>query len=128
MNEMPPSPWIHIGECPVCVNGLCRVRTCTVEAGSAHFYAMCDECEALWLTPNTDTPFSFPDSCDPKCPICQQDLYGQQAHWSLADELRGSEWMSNAIFDVPNPDSLAPDSLATLDDDANYGQDDSSPQ
>ncbi|MEZ6074539.1 MAG: hypothetical protein R3C56_02360 [Pirellulaceae bacterium] len=71
---------------------------------------------------------SFPDSCDPKCPICQQDLYGQQAIGRWPMNCGDSEWMSNAIFDVPNLDSLAPDSLATLDDDTNYGQDDSSPQ
>ncbi len=127
MTETPPSPWIHIGECPVCVNGLCRVRSCTSESGSLHFYAMCDECEALWLAPDTDTPQTFPDACNPKCPICQQDLYGPQAHWSLADELRGSEWMSNAIFDVSNLDSTTPESLASLDDDASYGQDEPKP-
>ena len=88
---------------------------------------MCDECEALWLAPNTDSPRTFPDAADPKCPICQQDLYGPQAHWSLAEELRGTEWMSNAIFDVPNSDTLAPDTLAAIDDNPNCGQDEPQP-
>ena len=102
MTELPPSPWIHIGECPVCVDGLCRVRTCVKDA-AAHFYALCDECEALWIAPNTDSPRTFPGASQPQCPICQQDLYGAQAHWALADELRGTEWMANAIFEVANP-------------------------
>lgn len=126
MSELPPSPWIHIGECPVCVNGLCRVRTC-MQDGSVHFYAVCDECEALWLAPNTASPRTFPDAIQPKCPVCQQDLYGVQAHWALADELRGSEWMANAIFDVPNFGSLDPSSLAGWDEDASYSPDDPKP-
>ena len=39
-------PWIHIGECPVCVDGLCRIRCCEGDNGIAHLFAMCDECEA----------------------------------------------------------------------------------
>ncbi len=67
---------------------------------------MCDECEALWLAPSTSEPPKFPDACQPNCPICGQDLYGPQAHWSLASELRDTDWFANAIFDVPNADSL----------------------
>lgn len=142
MSEPPAAPWIHIGECPVCVNGLCRVRTCRspaggktpvgnalvgdLPAGTLHFYAMCDECEALWLTPTTDAPRQFPDACEPKCPICQQPLYGEQAHWSHAEELQGTEWSANSIFDVPNEDSLDPNSLANMDD-LSYGQDETKP-
>lgn len=122
MNETPQAPWIHVGECPVCVNGLCRIRTCCEPSGSTHFYAMCDECEATWLQPDTGTPKSFPDAEHPQCPICQAPLYGEQAHWALSEELSGSEWEANAIFDVPSsvaiplpengklpPESEAPD-------------------
>ena len=116
MSENQAAPWIHIGECPVCVNGLCRVRTCCSLTGKPHLYAMCDECESLWLTPTTDAPRRFPDASDPKCPICQQPLYGEQAHWSNADELPGTEWFANSIFDVPSDDMLDPNSLANMED------------
>ncbi len=102
MTEVPASPWIHIGECPVCVNGLCRVRTCEDQQGQQHFYAMCDECEATWLSPSTDTPRSFPDPDNPLCPVCDRVLYNEQAHWSLAEELSGSPWAKEAVFDVPS--------------------------
>jgi hypothetical protein len=63
---------------------------------------MCDECESLWLKPSTDGPRQFPDADHPKCPVCGQDLYGVQAHWSLADELAETEWGVNSIFEIPS--------------------------
>ncbi len=98
---------------------------------------MCDECEALWLTPSTDASRCFPDACDPKCPICDQPLYGEQAHWSHSEELPGTEWLANSIFDLPNAncidiensdlDSPESDSLASSKDDMSYGQDEPKP-
>jgi hypothetical protein len=96
------TPWIHIGECPVCVNGLCRVRYCEDSAGLGHLYAMCDECEALWLEPSTSSQRQFPSAEAPVCPICARPLYGPQAHWATAQELSHSDWTQAAIFDVPS--------------------------
>jgi hypothetical protein len=146
MNETPTLPWIHIGECPVCVNGLCRVRTCEGNHGSRHFYAMCDECEALWIEPSTESEKSFPDATRPACPICGQDLYGPQSHWSLPQELGGTVWEENAIFDLPSDVGSSDDNVekaqdsaehappAALDpalrdglDDVSYGQDEPKP-
>lgn len=105
MNDRQSNPWIHIGECPVCVDGLCRVRTCTTPNGESHFYALCDECEATWIEPDNSSQKTFPDAEHPQCPICAADLFGPQAHWSQADELRGSKWSEFAIaIEVP-PDS-----------------------
>ena len=103
MNELPPSPWIHIGECPVCVNGLCRVRTCEDEQGLQHLYAMCDECEAIWVKPDTSSERVFPRGEDPQCPLCSRPLYGEQAHWSAPEEVAASsDWSIAAIFEMPN--------------------------
>ncbi len=103
MSELPPSPWIHIGECPVCVNGLCRVRACQDASGKRHLYAMCDECEALWLKPDTTSERVYPQSEDPLCPICSQPLYGPQAHWAAPDEVAVEpEWSMAAIFEMPS--------------------------
>lgn len=97
MKDRQSNPWIHIGECPVCVNGLCRVRTCTNDGGEHHFYALCDECEATWTEPDTASQKTFPDAENPRCPICIADLFGPQAHWAHADELRGTRWSEYAI-------------------------------
>lgn len=92
--------WIHIGECPVCVDGLCRVRFCESEQGEGHLYAMCDECEAIFLEPSTSSPRRFPCSEAPDCPICSRPLYGPQAHWATSQELQHTDWNAAAIFEV----------------------------
>ena len=121
MNELPPSPWIHIGECPVCVNGLCRVRTCEDEQGRRHLYAMCDECEAIWVKPDTASERVFPRGEEPLCPVCSRPLYGEQAHWTEPEEIAASsDWSLAAIFEMPNAldqpqvsDLLMMDDIAT---------------
>lgn len=96
------TPWIHIGECPVCVNGLCRIRFCEDRQGHGHLYAMCDECEAIWTEPSTSTKRQFPNVDEPECPLCSQPLYGPQAHWATAQELNHTDWSEAAIFEVPS--------------------------
>lgn len=124
------------------MNGLCRVRSCRGPQGELHIYAMCDECEALWLVPNTDGPSSFPDATHPQCPICQQALYGPQAHWAHAEELQNTDWQDNAIYELPSgapadagtgnstEDDAAIDLADTVDfpaKDLSYGKDDPKP-
>ncbi len=110
-SPLPESLWIHIGECPCCVNGLCRVRSCC-DNGQLHLYAMCDECEALWTEPSTDASRQFPDIDNPQCPICNGPLYGPHAHWAEASELSNTPWSAVAIFDLPSaePPEIAPTS------------------
>ncbi len=100
--EVPETPWIHIGECPVCVNGLCRVRYCVSESDQPHCYALCDECEATWLNPTTDDDPTFPDAEQPRCPVCGRPMFGSQAHWARSEELAGTPWGEVAIFEVPS--------------------------
>lgn len=100
MKEQPANPWIHIGECPFCVDGLCRVRACHGGESGAHLYALCDECGSAWTEPTTDSPKTFPDLDDPRCPACKQPLYGDHAHWALAEDVNGSGWSESVIFEV----------------------------
>ncbi len=109
MNELPPSPWIHIGECPVCVNGLCRVRACKGLLSQPHLYAMCDECESIWVKPDTATTKVYPKSEDPVCPICSQPLFGPQAHWAGPEDVASSnDWSMAAIFEMPSSSDYQP--------------------
>ncbi len=117
MKKPPAYPWIHLGECPVCVNGLCRVRTCTgCSDGKPRHYAVCDECEACWTVPDTTQKKTFADAQDPACPICGVEMYGPQSHWSLPEELRGTDWAANAILDVGQSVGPAGSDLLTTDD------------
>ena len=112
--QLPSLPWIHIGECPFCVNGLCRVRYCDHQQGP-HLYAMCDECEAMWLEPTTDSPKQFPDAEHPKCPICAGPLYGDSSRWAEPQDLKDSPWQDAAIYDLPSADPT-PEDFLTPDD------------
>lgn len=104
MNNTPPIPWIHIGECPFCVNGLVRVRSCKSDGNDRHLYALCDECEAMWLTPSTSDEKHFPDAETPQCPICSASLFGDSARWAIPADLKGSDWESQSIFTLPEED------------------------
>lgn len=93
------SPWIHIGECPFCVDGICRIRTC--QGGDAmHFYAMCDECDAMWTQPDTATKKIFPDPENPLCPVCGVPVHDEQSHFAIARELESTDWGAQAIYEL----------------------------
>ncbi|MFK7736975.1 MAG: hypothetical protein AB8B50_13150 [Pirellulaceae bacterium] len=104
MKETPPNPWIHIGDCPVCVQGLVRIRTCTGGNAGVQHFAMCDECEAIWLEPDTSTEKQFPDAENAKCPICEEDLFGSASRWSLPADISGTDWEANSILEFTSPE------------------------
>lgn len=107
-DERYSGPWVHIGECPVCVNGLARVRTCG-EGESRHLFAICDECEAVWTEPDTAASRRFADAEDPRCPLCDLPLYGEQSHWSMPSEVEGSPWSAAVIFAWPSTEAADTD-------------------
>lgn len=96
--SQPIDSWIHIGICPVCESGMCRVRRCTGD-GTTHFFALCDECDAIWTEPSTESEERiYADSDSPTCPICKADLYGDQCDWATLDEITDDAWRSNLIL------------------------------
>jgi len=117
MSSIPPSPWIHIGECPVCVDGLCRVRSCEDHQGRRHLYAMCDECEASWVKPDTSSTKTYPRGEDPLCPVCARPLFGDQARWAEPEDIvANSDWSMAAIFEMPNTIEQQVSDLLVVDD------------
>lgn len=109
MSQQPTSPWIHIGECPICTDGLCRVRCSPAADGSKQLYAMCDECEAIWLEPSTSAKHIFPDAEDPLCPLTNVPLYGSTSRWASVEDIKGTAWEFEVIVDVPSDVSPASD-------------------
>ena len=119
MNTTPPNPWIHIGECTFCVNGICRVRCCTAVEDEKHLFAVCDECEAIWIEPDTGSEKHFPDPESATCPICPAPLYGDQSRWALAEDLAGTPWETQVIYSVPSSDLDEPSEKVTPSDHSN---------
>jgi hypothetical protein len=101
-HEPPSFPWLHLGDCPVCGDGLCRIRCCTSVDGGQHLFAICDECETIWLQPDTSSKRFHPDSRDPKCPITGRELFGEHSRWANTEDIRGTVWESEVIVELPS--------------------------
>ncbi|QDV60919.1 hypothetical protein [Crateriforma conspicua] len=112
------TPFHSISKCPICGGGLCGVRICGLpshelqktmlsdsadnqkqivapeigEATAPHGLVVCDECEAIWLEPDTSGPHQYTDAENPKCPICHEPLFGDQCHWANTDEVAFLGW------------------------------------
>ncbi len=111
MTTETPEVWVYLGRCPVCAEGLCRIRACTGRSAernqpTAHLFAVCDECEAVWTHPDLDSQWSFADAADPACPVCEAPLFGSQARWARPADIRGTRWEPVAIVQpVVRPES-----------------------
>lgn len=68
------------------------MRKCSDQCAGVHFFALCDECEAIWLKPDLQAERIFPDAENATCPICNADLFGSQARWATKQELHGTSW------------------------------------
>lgn len=85
-------PLHSVDVCPVCGCGLCGIRICGFGTDQAHGLIVCDECEALWVEPDTCTPHVFRDAENPCCPICGEALWGEQSRWANRDDLVQLGW------------------------------------
>ncbi len=112
------SPLHSISSCPICGGGLCGVRICglpsartrqliaptdppfggeaapsDIDRGVApHGLVICDECEAIWLDPDTSTEHQYTDPEDPRCPICRDRLWNGNNHWANVAEIAFLGW------------------------------------
>jgi uncharacterized protein YbaR (Trm112 family) len=120
MDDAAHPVWIHAGACPVCEAGLRRVRACYGDSRTAaapHGYVICDECEALWLTPDPQSPRFYPDTEQPACPVCQGPLFGSQAHYATVEEVRQLGWQTKCRIESSSAggetsDLLEPEDVA----------------
>lgn len=95
-NEGSISGPIHsIAKCPVCGGGLCGIRICSgddpTQASPGLGFVMCDECEAIWLEPDTSSEHLYVEPESPLCPICRGGLWGT-SRWANADEVESLGW------------------------------------
>ncbi len=88
------TPQHSIDYCPICGGGLCGIRICGTEDPQPHGLVVCDECEAVWLEPDTLSEHQYLDPCDTRCPICHRPLWGSESRWATADDVAALGWQS----------------------------------
>ncbi|MCM2372383.1 hypothetical protein [Aporhodopirellula aestuarii] len=93
-----------VGQCPICDGGLCTVRVFFDDTGPdstseqiSHGLVACDECEAIWLQPNTRGVHVYANSETPLCPVSGKPLYDNRfSRWANAADVASLGW-SDAI-------------------------------
>ncbi|MCA9149877.1 MAG: hypothetical protein KDA92_11280 [Planctomycetales bacterium] len=85
-----------VGYCPSCGTGPLGVRIC---GGCGRPNVLCEECDALWLTPDVTGRPVFPRQPDLPCPACETSLLAPGAHWASFFELEALGW-EQRIIDV----------------------------
>jgi hypothetical protein len=104
------TPWsleqVLCGTCPICQGGNRRVRCERMDDGRVELFALCDECEALWIDPSPTADYYFTDAIEPLCPRSGEPLYGPHSWWATREWVRDTPW---AIYLSENNAALHPD-------------------
>jgi len=100
------SPKHSIDDCPICGGGLCGIRICgsptradhqeqpIAPDDASHGLIVCDECEAIWLAPDTSTDHQYAEAENAACPVCSEPLWGPQSRWASLDDIQSLGWTS----------------------------------
>ncbi len=83
----------YICPCPVCEQGLCRVRVCEAE-DRCFACVVCDECEAIWTDPTLEVRLPRSSEESPKCPNCDIEIWSESTRWADAADLCLLGWYS----------------------------------
>ena len=111
----------HLGTCPFCDQGLLGVRTCGNCLAS---FVICDECEAVWETPDTSEPASLLELPDIPCPHCESSLVADPSRWATLDEIEQLDWQDHIQGEYSSLESDAADEAPLqFDDLADDGRD-----
>ena len=86
-------PFHSIGICPVCETGLCGVRIIVPTDQPPYPLAVCDECEAMWTTPDLSQEPLFSSAEAAVNPIDGLPLWGPDAHWADLGECDRVGWI-----------------------------------
>lgn len=86
------TPLHSIDFCPICGGGLCGVRLCGTDQEHPHGLVVCDECEAIWLQPDTTTQHRYADAEAARCPRCDAPLWGAQSRWATLEDCERLGW------------------------------------
>ncbi len=83
---------IYVDTCPVCEGGVCRVRVCGVATHRLHGLVICDECEAMWLEPDLNTPYFYADPANPSSPVDGDAIWSESNRWATVEDVALLGW------------------------------------
>lgn len=96
---------IYAGQCPVCESGLCRVRICGITEGHPHGLVICDDCEAIWMSPDLSGPHYYSDPVHPVSPVDGDAIWSDQNRWATPDDIGQLGWYGQVTIEPPNGDA-----------------------
>ncbi|MDA8743786.1 hypothetical protein N9N28_04035 [Rubripirellula amarantea] len=107
------SPRHSIDFCPICGGGLCGLRIYGIGENSPantppHGLVICDECEAIWLEPDTSTVHVYPDLENPVSPVSGEPLWGETSRWATIEDIKQLGWLDavNRDLDVGGEEKI----------------------
>ena len=88
----------YVGFCPLCEQGAAGVRTCGYPG---HVVVVCDECDAMWRTPDLAGEPVLAGPADLACPRCGTSLQRPPARWATWEEIERAGWQDAVIGQGP---------------------------
>ena len=82
----------YVEHCPICEQGLVRIRATIDDAGQMYGCVVCDECESTWTDPTMKTRFIQTNPEKPVCPASGIALWGESSHWADKAEMSLLGW------------------------------------
>ncbi len=93
------SPLIYAGICPKCEGGVCRVRLCGVAAKQLHGMVLCDECEAMWTSPDLKAPPTYLDPENPTSARTGESIWDESNRWATVEDVCLLGWLDRLIVE-----------------------------
>ncbi|MCP4190825.1 MAG: hypothetical protein GY768_09375 [Planctomycetaceae bacterium] len=84
----------YVGFCSCCGTGPLGIRIC---GGCQRPWIVCDECDAVWATPDCDGQPMTPSDLQLPCPTCQTSLRKLPSRWAKAEDLARIGWESDVV-------------------------------
>ncbi|MEN1680047.1 MAG: hypothetical protein AAGJ46_10665 [Planctomycetota bacterium] len=85
---------LYLDCCRLCKTGPLRLRRC---GSCASTWIVCDECDALWTSPDLSASPVIEDSATLPCPGCGASLWAAGSSWATEEQARAEKWIADAI-------------------------------
>ena len=84
----------YVGFCRICGTGPLGLRSC---GNCGTVVVLCDECDAVWADAELEKAPRYAKEGELNCAGCEASLVEPPSHWAREEDLRGVEWLQEAI-------------------------------